>query len=1002
MSRARSAAKSISDAGGVMSHRQILFVIFGLMAGMFLSALDQTVVGTSMRTIADDLNGQALQAWVTTAYLIVSTISTPIYGKLSDIFGRRPLFLIAITIFLVGSILSGLATSMYELAVFRALQGLGAGGLMALPLTIMGDILAPRERAKYQGYFLAVFGVSSVIGPVIGGLFAGTSEILFITGWRWVFLINVPLGILALAVVVRFLHVPQSKKASVRIDWWGAALVIIAAVPLLLIAEEGRAWGWGSPAAIACYAVGAIGTAAFIYAEKLMGDDALIPLKLFQSATFSMVTVLGVLVGFGMFGAMMTIPLYLQLVNGADPTQAGFLMLPLILGLMISSIGSGLILARTGKYKIFPIVGTGLMAAGFFYFTFASADKPVWFMMGGMLMVGLGLGQLMQTLTIASQNAVGARDIGVATSSSTFFRQIGGTAGTAVLFSVLFTRIPDTIKDAFKDPTLLRTMKAALADPKVLADPGNKAILNLLQNPKGMGSALNGDTTFLTSADPRLAEPFLTGFASASVTVFFVSLAIVLLAFLLSFFLKATPLRTKSAAQEVAEQDAASQARRAADFAGALIEPVHCSDSRPAADEPDLRSAVSALLEAGLNLEAVPQRIAPGEQVQEREEQPQAHPLPLVHGLMLQNVVRHILRGEVTAAHARAAAAERPFRHPPEDDETAVPFDAARAQDEAPGESDRGRVQVARAADRGVEDKILERIHPATLAVQSKPSALTQPKECPVRGYRQQKPRRDDRRNGAGVGDEKMTLAGHCIEVGCRECERRNSHARNRQPWHGRAPPVRAVGSVNRRQLCQNHTGNAPPERHDEQCGDHIARSVPLIDKSGRACNDRERGTKNRDDRPQSTTRDQEDQEGRGCRHRGVTGRQGVLQVAAHSQVFSAENCRLQNLGAHSGREGNACTDDQHRPVATDGRDNQGGDEPEDDREHGNNVQIAQHEWRDALLPDGRPRVGALIDHLPDVRANEEQVDGGEDRGHDDEAANEGGHSHPWIATHSL
>ncbi|MHB1235904.1 MAG: MFS transporter, partial [Microbacteriaceae bacterium] len=344
-------AKAINDAGGVMTHRQILFVIFGLMAGMFLSALDQTVVGTSMRTIADDLSGQALQAWVTTAYLIVSTISTPLYGKLSDLFGRRPLFLIAITIFLTGSLLSGLSTSMYELAVFRALQGLGAGGLMALPLTIMGDILAPRERAKYQGYFLAVFGISSVIGPLIGGLFAGASQILFITGWRWVFLINVPLGIIALAVVLRFLHVPHNRKASVRIDWWGAALVIVAAVPLLLVAEQGRSWGWGSPAAILCYTVGVLGIAGFILAERRMGDDALIPLKLFRSSTFSVATVLGVLVGFGMFGAMMTIPLYLQLVNGATPTQGGFLMLPMILGLMIASITSGQLIARTGKYK---------------------------------------------------------------------------------------------------------------------------------------------------------------------------------------------------------------------------------------------------------------------------------------------------------------------------------------------------------------------------------------------------------------------------------------------------------------------------------------------------------------------------------------------------------------------------------------------------------------------------------------------------------------------------
>ncbi|MFP7761988.1 MDR family MFS transporter [Marisediminicola sp. LYQ85] len=429
MSRATSTstarAAAVANPSVKMTHRQILFVIFGLMGGMFLSSLDQTIVGTSMRTIADDLDGLSLQAWVTTAYLIVSTISTPIYGKLSDIFGRRPLFIIAITVFLVGSLLAGFATSMYELAIFRAVQGLGAGGLMALPLTIMGDILAPRERAKYQGYFLAVFGVSSLIGPLVGGLFAGADEILFVTGWRWVFLINIPIGIVAMAIVLRFLHLPRGATRSVRIDWWGAALVIVAAVPLLLVAEQGREWGWASGIAIACYVVGALGIIGFIVAEKLMKDDALIPLKLFRSPTFSMATVLGVLVGFGMFGALMTIPLYLQLVNGATPTESGFLTLPMIGGLMISSIVSGQIISRTGKYKPFPIIGTGLMAAGFFYFTFATYDKPVWFLMGGMLLVGLGLGQLMQTLTIAIQNAVGPRDIGVATSSSTFFRQIG-------------------------------------------------------------------------------------------------------------------------------------------------------------------------------------------------------------------------------------------------------------------------------------------------------------------------------------------------------------------------------------------------------------------------------------------------------------------------------------------------------------------------------------------------------------------------------------------------
>jgi len=575
LSKGKQQAQAIADAGGVMTHRQILFVIFGLMAGMFLSSLDQTIVGTSMRTIADDLDGLSLQAWVTTAYLITSTIATPIYGKLSDIFGRRPLFIIAIVIFLVGSLAAGFSTSMYELAVFRALQGLGAGGLMALPLAIMGDILAPRERAKYQGYFLAVFGVSSLIGPLVGGLFAGADQILFITGWRWVFLVNLPVGIIALAMVLRFLHIPHTRR-KVRIDWWGAATVVIALVPLLLVAEKGRDWGWDSFYAITCYIVGGLGIAAFIISEKLMGDDALIPLKLFKHPTFSMSTVLGVLVGFGMFGAMMTIPLYLQLVNGATPTESGLLSLPMILGLMISSIASGQIIARTGRYRVFPTLGTAFMAIGFFWLTFLTADKPLIWIMVGMLLIGLGLGQLMQTLTIAAQNSVGPRDIGVATSSSTFFRQIGGTLGTAILFSVLFTRIPQTIADAFASTSVKNGIAEAVADPKVLADPANKQILELFQqaqNGGSVGNALDGDTSFLNGSDPRLAAPFLEGFNNAAVSVYWVALAVVLIAFVLSFFLKAAPLRAKSALQENADADAAVIAQEAADLAGAMVAP---------------------------------------------------------------------------------------------------------------------------------------------------------------------------------------------------------------------------------------------------------------------------------------------------------------------------------------------------------------------------------------------------------------------------------------------
>jgi EmrB/QacA subfamily drug resistance transporter len=612
-------AQALADAGGLMTQRQINLVIIGLMAAMFLSSLNQTVVGTSIRTIADDLNGQSLQALVTTAFLITSTVSTPIYGKLSDLFGRRPLFIISIAIFLAGSILASFSTSMGMLAAFRAVQGLGAGGLMALPLTVMGDILAPRERAKYQGYFLAVFGISSVIGPLIGGLFAGADEILFLEGWRWVFLINVPVGVAAFIMVLAFLHVPHHAQTKVRIDWGGVATITLAVVPLLIALEFGRDWGWLSAINLALYGLSLVGLIAFILIERALGADALLPLTLFRSPTFSMATVLGVLVGFGMFGAMMTIPLYLQLVNGSTPTEAGWLMIPMIAGLMASSIISGQIIARTGRYRIFPILGSAMLAGSFFFLTFSTYDKPVIFTMVGMLLAGLGLGQLMQTLTLASQNSVEARDMGVATSASTFFRQIGGTLGVAIIFSVLFSVLPSAIGDSFKDKDLLHDALDAALTPSVAEAENNQPIMEAIYDPilepliaqlppgidladdatRGQivdqvlervdelpsgdsgdaGDSLNGDTSFLNGADIELKAPLVNGFANASVVVFWLSAIVVFLAFLLSFFLRPAPLREKSAMQEAADaraREAAElevEAALAANEAGAFVGP---------------------------------------------------------------------------------------------------------------------------------------------------------------------------------------------------------------------------------------------------------------------------------------------------------------------------------------------------------------------------------------------------------------------------------------------
>lgn len=582
-------------AAPVMSQRQIRLVMVGLMAGMFLAALDQTIVGTAIRTIGDDLNGLSLQAWATTAYLITSTISTPIYGKLSDIFGRRPLFMFSIVTFLVGSLAASFSQSMLELAAFRAIQGMGAGGLMSMPLAIMGDILAPRERAKYQGYFIAVFGLSSVIGPLIGGLFAGTPQILWVSGWRWVFLVNVPVGIAALIMVVLFLHLPRLHARRVRIDWWGAAAVILTLVPLLIVVEEGREWGWASGTALICYALGAVGAAAFLIVESRMGDDALIPFKIFRNSTFSMATVIGLLVGFAMFGAMMTIPLILQLVYGSTPTESGLQLIPVVLGMMGSSITTGQVTSRTGKYRLFPILGTLFLIGGYLVLTQLQASSSYWYLALGMFLVGGGLGQLMQTLMIASQNSVGPRDIGVATSSATFFRQIGGTLGTAILISTLFAILPTTITQSLSQTNTLTSALDAALTPQVARDPKNAAIMHALydgvvskftptlpagidlsndtqrravvtklvpevqkvlqQQPPGSHATSSGalnDTSFLTTADPRLAAPFKIGFVDGATQIYWIGFAVTVLAFLLSLFFKTPPLRKTSALQETA------------------------------------------------------------------------------------------------------------------------------------------------------------------------------------------------------------------------------------------------------------------------------------------------------------------------------------------------------------------------------------------------------------------------------------------------------------------
>ncbi len=554
--KSRREAAKLAAQSGQMNHRQIVLVLIGLMSGMFLAALDQSVVSAAMRTIADDLGGLSLQAWATTAYLITSTVTTPIYGKLGDIFGRRPVFMVAIAIFIMGSFTTGFANTMVELAAYRALQGIGAGGLFSLALTIVADIVPPRERARYQGMFLAVFGSSSLMGPVIGGTLAGIDEFLFVEGWRWIFLMNLPIGAVSMFMVITFLHVPHTPRKQ-KIDWWGAATIILATVPLLLVAEQGREWGWDSPLAIAMYISGVTGIISFILIERKMGESALIPLHIFRNKTFARTQVLGFIIGMGMFGGMIIIPLIIQVVYGVSPTMTGLMMLPMVLGMMTATITAGRVTAKTGKYRFFFNTGTATLFFGYLYMVLMlKADTPLWVVAIGMIMVGLGLGQLMQTTMVASQNAVEARNIGVATSTATFFRQMGGTLGVAIFMSMLFSQVTEKIVDAFRRPEVASGIAEALGDASVAANPVNSEILGILQSGGSAAADVTNDSSFLIGADERLTLPFRIGFVESSLNVFLTAGIIIGIGFVISWFIKEIPLRNKSASEEAADEAA--------------------------------------------------------------------------------------------------------------------------------------------------------------------------------------------------------------------------------------------------------------------------------------------------------------------------------------------------------------------------------------------------------------------------------------------------------------
>jgi len=444
---------TIDEATGRLTDRQLQLVFAGLMSGVLLAALDQTIVATALPTIVGDLGGLAHLSWVVTAYLLASTTSTPLYGKISDLYGRKTVFQAAIVIFLVGSALSGLAQSMGQLIAFRAVQGLGAGGLMALAIAIIGDVVSPRERGRYQGYIGAVFAVASVAGPLLGGFFVDHLT------WRWAFYVNLPVGVAALLVTSVALDLPF-RRTGHSVDYLGAALLVAGVTCVLLVTVwGGDRYEWGSPTILGLAAMGALLLGAFAVQEQRTSEPVLPP-RLFRDPVFRVATATLFLIGVAMFGAIVFLPLFLQVVVGASATSSGLLLLPLMAGIVASSVVVGRVISRTGRYRWYPVAGTALVtvAMGLLATMDANTSRTTasWYV----AVLGVGLGTVMPVMILAVQNAVDQRDLGTATSAATFSRSMGGSFGVALFGAILASRLAHQLPGV--DPEALQASPSQL------------------------------------------------------------------------------------------------------------------------------------------------------------------------------------------------------------------------------------------------------------------------------------------------------------------------------------------------------------------------------------------------------------------------------------------------------------------------------------------------------------------------------------------------------------